>query len=365
LASLKSAIAGLADTLIADYTNPPAVRLQAEAVKNAFDDAVIYCARSQSLQQLVHGLNLNFPQETNGYYVNYNSNYVDFAADSHWRSLLDAYYPAMTDSWIGTARQTAIHTGDSDNVDLYRFCQALSPATNDIRLTLMSVGLGTTAPVNNGSLFATNGQVLSLQAVGLSNSLVVNHFIRWVADANAEVADPFADQTTVQLHGDALVTAYFTTNRHEFNVRFVAEGNGSLTGAGAEHTNFIETLVPRGAGSEEVVAEPNPGYAFVGWTGDFPSTNNPLSLTNVQMDTTVMAVFMPVAPKLVLAQTNGVVRLHWSAEPPGFAPETAAELISGPWAVVPGVTTNSVVLPITRTNSFFRLRWQWDGNSVR
>lgn len=68
---------------------------------------------------------------------------------------------------------------------------------------------------------------------------------------------------------------------------------------------------------------------------------------------------------LNLAQTNDNVQLGWSSEPPGFGPEATADLISGPWAVVPGVTTNSVVLPISRTHSFFRLRWQWDGTLVR
>jgi uncharacterized repeat protein (TIGR02543 family) len=326
---------------------------------------VIYCARSKSLQQLVYGLNLNFPPEKNSYYIYYTSNYVGFAADSHWRPFLDAYYPVMTNSWIDTARKTAIHTGDPDNVDLYRLCQALSPATNDVRLTLMSLGLGSTDPVTDTSVFVTNGQVLTIRGVGTSNGVVANYFIRWVGDANAQIADPFAAETTVQVKGDTLVTAYFTTNRSEFIARFVAEGNGNVIGPTSEPTNFVEVTVSRGGESSPVAAEPYPGYAFVGWTGDCPSTNNPLVLTNVQMDTTVMAVFMPVAPRLVLLQTNGNVRLSWSDQPPGFVLESTPDLVAGPWTPVPGVITNSITVPVTRTNTYFRLHWEWDDAQTR
>jgi hypothetical protein len=347
---LTAAIAGFADTMVTNYLNMATVRQQAESVKTAFNDAVFYCAKSMALQQQVYGLNLNFPinSDSSGY-SDYNTAIVDFPADSHWVTFLTAYYQHMTNSWIGLARQAA--SSANDHVDLYRFCQFISPSTNDFRVTFASVGPGSTFPIQNGSVFVTNGQSLNIQADPNNETLVTNHFVRWLGDANAQIADPFAVETTLQATGDTLALAYFSSNKDNYTVRFVTEGNGRLNG-----TNLIEMEVLAGHSSSPVHAVPDSGCVFSGWGGDFPASGNPLVLTNVQMDTTVIAYFWPVTPAVSIQMSNSTLLLAWPAAPSGFALESTGNLPAGPWAGVPGVTSNSITLPLNAGSQFFRLR---------
>ena len=350
--ALTSTLAGFADTMTTNYTNQVAVRQQADAVTAAFNNAIFYCARTKMLQQQVFGLNINFPKDPNSdVYTDYTPAYVDFAADSHWKQFLTAYYQNMTSSWIAEARASLVPLDDP--IDVYRFCQTISPAPNSVKLTMTHVGWGSASPIDNGSLLATNGQVLTIRAFEMQDpeTLVTNYFVRWVADANANIADPYAEETTVRLTGDALVVAYFATNKNSYLVSFITEGNGSLEG-----TNSFTQVVPAGGDCSSVNAVPNPGYTFAGWGGDHPATANPLTVTNVHMDTTVLAFFWPVPPVLSIQQAGAVVNLTWPVSALDFVLESSGNVPGGSWNAVPGVKTNSISLPLGATNQFFRLR---------
>ena len=339
-------------TMASNYTDQAAVRQQADTVTAAFNNTIYYCARTKTLQQLVYGLNINFPKDPSPRdYIDYMPAFVDFATNSHWKPFLTAYYRDMTNSWIGEARSSLIPLDDP--IDIYRFCRAIHPATNTVRLTMATVGSGTLIPVSNGSLTATNGEVISIDAVGMLDPemFATNYFVRWVGDANVLIADPSAAETTVQLTGDALVVAYFATNKNSYLVSFITEGNGSLNG-----TNSLTMTVAAGEDCAPVTAVPNPGYTFAGWGGDHPATANPLTITNVQMDTTVLAFFWPVPPVLSIEQAGASVSLAWPVSASDFVLESSGSVPGGSWNAVPGVTTYSITLPLSTTNQFFRLR---------
>ena len=360
--ALTATVAGFADTMTTNYTNQVAVRQQADAVSAAFNNAIFYCARTKMLQQQVFGLNIHFPVNPDTALTNYGPRYVDFPDASHWNTFLAAYYANMTNSWIGQAR--AALSPPDDTMDIYRFCQAISPAPNTVRLTLATVGCGSTIPISNGSVLATNGQVLILHGVGGDDpdTRRTNYFVRWVGDPNAIIADTSADETIVRLTGDALVVGYFSTNKNSYLVSFITEGNGSLaTNSLAAHgTNSITQLVPAGGDCSPVTALTNPGYSFGGWGGDYQATANPLVITNVQMDTTGLAFFWALPPTISFQRAGSSLNLTWPADPPDFVLESSGNVAGGPWTPVSGVTTNSVILPISSTNQFFRLRQSSD-----
>ena len=354
--ALTASVAGFADTMATNYEDTVSVHHQAGAVSAALNNAIIYCARTKVLQQQVFGLNIYFPTlpppKTN--YAT--SAVVDFGVDSHWATFLTAYFQNMTNTWIGDAR--AACSQDDTTMDLSWFCQLINPATNAVRLALVVVGNGGTTPSGNNLIF-TNGQTLDLRAIPIQDpQFGTNYFVHWLAKANAVIADNSAEQTTVQLTGDALIVAYFATNKNSFVVNFVTEGNGSLA-----DTNFMDLTGPNsltqviasGGDGSPVVAVPDPGYVFAGWGGDCASAANPLAITNVQMDMTVIAYFWPAPPSLSVQKDGASLTLTWSADATGYLLESSGNIAGSPWTAVPNVTTNSITLPISNTNQFFRL----------
>jgi hypothetical protein len=220
---------------------------------------------------------------------------------------------------------------------------------------MMSDGPGNSTP-GGTSLFFTNGQILEIQAIPFPPDpklipVTTNHFVRWLGDAHAIIANPAAAHTTVQLTGDSLLIAQFSVDKDSYTVNFVAEGNGSFEGA-----NSLTQVVQAGGDCSPVTALPDLGYAFAGWGGDYPATDNPLTVTNVQMDTTVIAFFWPAPPAISFQRVGLLLNLTWPANAPGYVLESAGTVSGGPWSLVPGVTTNSVTLPISSTNQFFRLK---------
>jgi len=219
----------------------------------------------------------------------------------------------------------------------------------------MSDGPGNTTPAGTRLLF-TNGQVIEIQGIPLPPDIrmipvTTNHFVRWLADAHALIANPAAAQTTVQLTGDSLLIAQFAVDKDSYTVNFITEGNGSL-----ESTNGLTQVVEAGGNCSSVTALAAPGYAFAGWGGDYAVAANPLTLTNVQMDMTVIAFFWPAPPAISIQQAGASVILSWPAEAAAYTLESSGNLSVGPWSPVPSVSTNSVTLPISSTNQFFRLR---------
>jgi hypothetical protein len=76
--------------------------------------------------------------------------------------------------------------------------------------------------------------------------------------------------------------------KQQYTVRFEAGADGSISGS-------TEQRVDSGASCTAVTASPNSGCHFVVWTGSggFNSTTNPLTVTNVISDMTIIANFAP------------------------------------------------------------------------
>ena len=88
---------------------------------------------------------------------------------------------------------------------------------------------------------------------------------------------------------------------------------------------------------------------------DYPATANPLTITNVQMDTTVIAFFWPAPPTISIQPAAASADLFWPADAAGYTLESSSNVSAGPWSLVPGVITNAIKLPLSTTNQFFRL----------
>ncbi|MFH1138559.1 MAG: InlB B-repeat-containing protein [Pseudomonadota bacterium] len=107
------------------------------------------------------------------------------------------------------------------------------------------------------------------------------HFAGWTG-GHVGTENPL---TLTNVTSDLTVTAEFEPG-NVFTVNFVAGANGTLTGATSQN-------VPEGEDCAAVTAVADPGFRFVGWTGDFTGTDNPLTIVNVTADLTITANFSP------------------------------------------------------------------------
>jgi thermolysin len=62
-------------------------------------------------------------------------------------------------------------------------------------------------------------------------------------------------------------------------------------GNGGQIIGYASQIVPVASDALPVGAQPDSGYVFSGWTGDYSSTDNPLTLTNVTGEMTIAANF--------------------------------------------------------------------------
>jgi uncharacterized repeat protein (TIGR02543 family)/uncharacterized repeat protein (TIGR01451 family) len=109
-----------------------------------------------------------------------------------------------------------------------------------------------------------------------------HHFTGWTGAGDFSSTDN--PLTITNVLSDLTVTAQFA--RDTLTVSFVAGAGGTLTGSATQ-------TVAYGGACNAVAAVPAAGYEFTGWTGDgdFSSTDNPLTITNVLSDLTVTAHF--------------------------------------------------------------------------
>ena len=359
--ALTAAVASFADEMATNSANQAAVRAKSVATKAAFHDAVPYCSRSEILSWQVYGLNINFPTDPEKpEYINYSRALTDFAEDSHWKAFLTAYMTSLTNSWISAAREL-VNPPAATTVDLFRFLEAIQPEPANAWVSFLSVGNGDTTPINSVNVPLLKGQVLPIVGKGFVQSggagPTTNHFVRWSTSGEVQMgSDPLAATNTVIVQGDGLVMAFFAEDKESYDVTFITEGNGSLNG-----TNEVTVTVPAGGNCPTITAVPEEGYTFSGWGGDYPATANPFTLTNVQSDMTVIGYFWPARPTISLEWQPHAVTLSWPAWPAGYFLEATGDLLVGPWAPVPDVTTNRVTLPLSTTNQFFRLNLPVDG----
>ena len=79
-------------------------------------------------------------------------------------------------------------------------------------------------------------------------------------------------------------THAFLMNPLPFTVTFSSAGNGSITGETSQ-------AVQNGENCTEVAAVADDEYHFVGWSGDYEGSDNPLTITNVTADMNITANF--------------------------------------------------------------------------
>lgn len=283
---LTAKIADFAKAMIADYKDKSKIKAQAEIVKRAFRETVFHYASTQSLEGKVFGLNINFPtSKESAEYIKYNSDVVAFPVPSSWKDFLTAYIDNMKGSWIEEARLASSGGDIEESADLYNFCNHLSPNDDEVRLTVLANGKGSTAPVQ-GETFVKKGKQMNISAIPSRDPqyLPLCHFVRWIVSGNAVINDIYSAETTLIPSGDTMIIAVFYEDKDKYMVNFSAEGNGSLTGS-------LTQEVASGGSCTAISAVPQAGYVFLGWGGDHGGFNNPLTLTNVQMDMNVLAFF--------------------------------------------------------------------------
>jgi len=78
-----------------------------------------------------------------------------------------------------------------------------------------------------------------------------------------------------------------------YTVRFTAGPGGIVDG------NKVQ-LVPNGGRCTPVTAVPNTGFRFIGWTGSYKGTENPLTVKNVSRDMVIRATFENQAPTVAI-----------------------------------------------------------------
>ncbi len=96
--------------------------------------------------------------------------------------------------------------------------------------------------------------------------------------------------------GDVTVTAQFS--RRSYTVSFSAGENGSIQGDSPQ-------TVGHGTSATSVTAVPAENYEFVGWSGDYSGTDNPLTLTDVDSNMSVTALFGRAAHFVTFSSGEG------------------------------------------------------------
>ncbi|MEI6194444.1 MAG: clostripain-related cysteine peptidase [Verrucomicrobiota bacterium] len=350
MAAFSDRMATFADAMIAEVNARTTIQAAADTVIASFHQAVLCCAHNSATEYFVNGLNVFFPPAAGPRTDLYTPALQDFAADGHWQAFLTNYHDHLSDTWIGEARQRVSAPGGDDKVDVLRFLQAISPDTNNAWVSFAIVGDGNVEPGGNSSIMVRKGQALPIVATANIMGLTTNHFVRWWVSGDARIDDSLAPTNTVVVYGDAAVMAIFCENKESYQVTFLAQGNGRFNG-----TNEFTVEVPAGDACSPVTATEAPGYTFSAWGGDYAATVNPLILTNVQTDMTVIGFFWPVPPVLSIHLDRTTISLAWPIDPVGYVLEVTGNLAAGPWLVVPGVVNNSATLPRSATSQFYRL----------
>lgn len=159
--------------------------------------------------------------------------------------------------------------------------------TNAYDLTLSSIGPGSTTPsgTRNGVRHFIRTPI---QAIPSAN----HHFVNWSGPASATFGDALSASTWVSLTGNATVQASFAIDRFTLSLAHV---NGTIE----KTPDAIE--VDYGT-PMTLIAKPNPGYNFAGWSGDTTAAKDTITLT-VKKNRTLTANFTPKVYNLTV-QSN-------------------------------------------------------------
>lgn len=143
----------------------------------------------------------------------------------------------------------------------------------------------------NGLLTGSTSQIVLESCDSLPVSAVPStgyNFSSWSGDYTG-TENPLAIKAVMK---DMSFTANFAINT--YTVTFIAGENGTLEGK-------LEQQVTFGGKCTQILAVPSTGYYFSGWSGDYTDTNNPLILSNVSSDMTIVANFAKITYELTMA----------------------------------------------------------------
>lgn len=104
-----------------------------------------------------------------------------------------------------------------------------------------------------------------------------------------------------------------------------------------------------------LLATPEPGYAFVRWSGDISGTANPMTV--VMDDTRLVTPVFALQTTLRSSMANGVLTLSWDAGA-GYVLESASEFSPvAEWLPVPIGDDTVFTVPLDQAMRFYRLRF--------
>jgi len=139
----------------------------------------------------------------------------------------------------------------------------------------------------DGTHTINHGDTLTIDAIPDSGY----KFTVWSDDASGS-----NDPLEVTVTGPMNITANFAL-LGEFTVTFIAGANGGINGT------LVQNVTEFGSTYDPVEAIPVTGYDFNNWTdtGSFTSTDNPLTVTDVTSNMTIIANFDPIPYTLTMA----------------------------------------------------------------
>ena len=154
-----------------------------------------------------------------------------------------------------------------------------------------------TVSSGSGSGSYSAGASVKIEAAHIDGQV----FDKWTGDV-AYVKDVSASFTTVAIPAkDISVTASYRTGMYH-DVYFNAGNGGSLEGGVKQ---IKQTVIPGGS-CAPILAVPDDGYLFAGWTGSITSNENPLVVTNVTEELSITANFV---------QSGSTATLTMAADP--------------------------------------------------
>ncbi|MBP6016418.1 MAG: hypothetical protein KA586_06830 [Candidatus Promineofilum sp.] len=200
-------------------------------------------------------------------------------------------------NWTGTIASTL-------NPLSYSIDQNTAIVANFVLATTYTIdvsvpgGGGTVTRDNPGPNYPAD-TVVTLTAVPDSGK----HFVSWGGDASG--TDP---QTQVTVNANLVITATFADNEFPLNVTLSPPEGGSVTKQPDQALYLPGTPVT-------LTAFPNPGWTFVGWSGDVNDTSQTTTVTIGADGADVTATFSPPGGPFTLTTSttgngSGVVKVN-------------------------------------------------------
>jgi hypothetical protein len=195
-----------------------------------------------------------------------------------------------------TAASTTITMNDSYSI-IANF--ALDPGYYSLTISSTPGGNVTTPGV--GTFVYGNSTVVNLTAVPDTSNHY--HFVEWTGNATSAIDNITAASTNITMNDSYSITANFALDPGYYSLTISSTLGGTVTQPG------VGTFVYGNGTVVSLVAEPDPGYQFVKWTGNATSAidNITAASTNITMNDSysIMANFEWPVVLLTISSTGG------------------------------------------------------------